>query len=150
MNAPLPHASGAPRQVVLRCDSRLENVEFIGRAVRALCATAGLAARECAHVELAFVEAANNVIRHAYHGEPGHPVQIVFTFDGAAIGLDVIDEGTPMPPRPSPVLDFDPADIPSLPEGGMGLYLIHSVMDQVEVLREDGRNVLRMHRRVAT
>ena len=144
---PLP--DGAARTVHLAIDSRLDHVELLARAVRALCATAGVPARDCAQVELALVEAVNNVIRHAYRGEPGHPVRVAFSVRDGQFAIEVEDEGLPMPPRPSPVLDFDPADVGSLPEGGMGLYIIHTVMDEVEFRRHDGVNAMVMRRRLA-
>jgi serine/threonine-protein kinase RsbW len=135
--------------VELRIESRLDLVGPLARAVRALCAEAGLEPRACAHVELALTEAVNNCIRHAYQHVPGLPVEVVFTRDGDQFTLEVTDEGRPMPTRPAPVLDFDPADLAHLPEGGMGLYLIHSVMDRVEYASRDGRNTLTMTRRLA-
>jgi len=144
-----PLDPGRTRSVTLRSDSSLACTELLTRAVRGMVAAAGLAPRACAHVELAVAEAVNNVVRHAYHGEAGHPVELVFTLEQGRFTIEVTDEGTAMPPRPAPVFDFDPADIASLPEGGMGLYLIHSVMDEVEYRSRDGRNSLFMRRRLA-
>ncbi len=139
----------SPRRILLRCDSRLDHVELLARAVRALCAGAKLDPRDCAQVELALVEAANNCVRHAYHHEAGHPLEVAFTqYDGYFV-VEVIDEGDPMPERPTPVLDFDPTDLENLPTGGMGLFIIHSVMDQVEYTSVDGKNTLAMTKRLA-
>jgi len=143
------HRDVPPRVITLRADSRLENVELLARAVRGLVAAAGLDGRECAHVELAVDEALNNVIRHAYALQPGHPIELVFTLDERCFTLEVADEGAPMAPRRAPVLDFDPGDLEHLPEGGMGLFIIHSVMDQVEYRSAGGRNSLVMTRRLA-
>jgi serine/threonine-protein kinase RsbW len=144
-----PLNEGAARIVRLEIDSRLDHVELLGRAVRALCSTAGVPARECAQVELALVEAVNNVIRHAYRGEAGHPVRVGFTLLDGRFSIEIEDEGLPMPRRSSPALDFDPGDVANLPEGGMGLFIIHSVMDHVEFRRHEGRNSMVMSRRLA-
>lgn len=138
-----------PRQLVLRCDSRLDHIELLARAVRALSATAALDPRDCAQVELAVVEAANNCVRHAYHMQAGHLIEVIYTIHDDHFVVEVTDEGTPMAPRPAPVLDFDPEDLQNLPTGGMGLFLIHSVMDQVEYGSVDGRNTLTMTKRLA-
>ncbi len=149
MSESLPHRTNEPRVVTLRIDSRLANVELVARAVRGLCNAAGMPGRECARVELALVEAVNNVVRHAYRGQAGHWVEVVFTAEEGRISLEVADEGTAMPPRATPVFDFDPSDLANIPEGGMGLYLIHSVMDTVEYHSRDGRNALVMTHRIA-
>ncbi len=137
------------REVTLRIDSRFDHVELVARAVRGLCAAAGMPGRDAAGVEIAVAEAVNNVIRHAYGCETGHPIDVAFVLERGRVTIEVSDEGTPMAPRTSPVLDFDPADVASLPEGGMGLFLIHQVMDQVEVRRHGERNTLAMSRRLA-
>jgi serine/threonine-protein kinase RsbW len=149
MSASHPLGTGGARQIQLSCDSRLDCTELLTRAVRGMVAAAGLPPRECAHVELAVAEAVNNVIRHAYHGEPGHPIELLFTLEDGRFTIEVSDTGTPMPERPSPVFDFDPQDVARLPEGGMGLFLIHSVMDEVEYRSRGGRNSLAMRRRLA-
>jgi len=149
MTGPHPLRPGDMRVVTLRMESRLDHVELVARAVRALCATAGLAGRECARVELAVAEALNNVIRHAYHGESGHPIEVTFVLESAQFTIEVADEGDAMPPSQPVVFDFDPADVAHLPEGGMGLYIIHSVMDRVEYRRLGDRNALSMSHRLA-
>ena len=149
MSGTHPIRPGASRAITLRADSRLDCTELMTRAVRGMVAAAGLPPRDCAHVELAVAEAVNNVVRHAYLGEAGHPIELVFTLEEDRFTIEVCDEGIPMPPRPSPSFDFDPTDIAGLPEGGMGLFLIHSVMDEVEYRSHDGRNALAMRKRLA-
>ena len=144
-----PLREGDVRVVTIRIDSRLDLVEMAARSVRALCATSGLPARECAHVELAVDEALNNVIRHAYHGEAGHPIEIAFALEANRFTIEISDEGEPMTRRAPAELAFDPGDIANLPEGGMGLYIIHNVMDEVEYHRFGDRNALTMSRRLA-
>jgi serine/threonine-protein kinase RsbW len=149
VNGPHPLPPGDMRLVTLRVESRLDHVELVTRAVRALCATAGLAARDCAQVELAVDEALNNVIRHAYRGEPGHMIDVTFAQESARFTIEITDEGEPMPEGRPVAFDFDPTDIAQLPEGGMGVFLIHSVMDEVEYRRLGDRNALTMTRRLA-
>ncbi len=149
MSAAHAQGPGGPRQVQLVADSRLDCTELLARAVRGMVAAAGLPPRECAHVELAVAEAVNNVVRHAYQGQSGHPIELLFTLEDGRFTIEVSDTGTPMPKRPSPVFDFDPTDVAHLPEGGMGLFLIHSVMDEVEYRSHGGRNSLAMRRRLA-
>jgi len=140
---------GEQRCVRLAIDSRLDHVELLGRAVRSLCTTVGVGVREAAQVELALVEAVNNVIRHAYHGRPGHVVEVTFTITHASLELEVLDDGEPMTRGRIAQLEFDPRDVPNLPEGGMGLLIMHSVMEQVTFSRHEERNRLVMSRRLA-
>lgn len=136
------------RSITLSVQSDLENVPLLGCAVHALCRDAGMSAVDTYHVELCLVEGVTNAIRHAYRQRPEHTVVVSLRFAKDRLALTVEDEGAPMPPRDTPpTLDYDPDDLASLPEGGMGLYLLHSLMDHVDYVSRDGRNVLTLERR---
>jgi len=149
VSAPRPRSVDGVRAVSLRIDSRLELVELVTASVRAMCVTAGLPERAGAQVALAVDEALNNVIRHAYRGEAGHPVDVAFTLEPGRFTVEIGDDGGAMPSGGSSTLDFDPDDLAGLPEGGMGLHIIRGVMDEVAYRRVGGRNTLRLSRRLA-
>jgi serine/threonine-protein kinase RsbW len=129
--------------ISLIVDSRYPNVGLAGAAVNRICAGAGLPELECYHVELSVVEAVTNSIKHSYAGKPGHKVQVDIRVDEADVSFEVSDTGIPRPetvgiPR---ALEFDPKNLDTVPVGGMGLFIMHQVMDEVSYERKDGRNV---------
>jgi serine/threonine-protein kinase RsbW len=134
------------REVSMRIDSRLENVALIGVALQRIAEELGFGESESYNLELCLVEALTNSIRHAYGGEPGHPVTARFTVLDEQLELRVLDEGAAVPEekRVPHDPDFDPDDLASVPEGGRGIFLIHALMDRVEYLREGAANVLLM------
>lgn len=135
-----------PHAIILTIDSRLENVGLLGVATRGIVRQLGFSEDEALNLELCVVEAASNCVRHAYHGEAGHPVLVRLTAGGERLKITVEDEGRPIPEdkrRPQPI-EFDPSDIESIPEGGRGVFLVHALMDTVEYGREGRRNVLVM------
>ena len=138
------------RAVLLRIDSRLENVRLVGRTAGTLSALAGLSSFDCAQVELCVVEAVNNCVRHAYGGEPGHAVDVKFSLAHDRLVMDVVDEGLAMPLGPAPSFEFDPHRLEHLPERGMGLFIIHAIMDQVAYASSNGRNTLTLVRLLAS
>lgn len=142
-------AGGSPRRVELRIGSRLEHVQLMAHALQSLCMESGLDARTSALVELALVEAINNVIRHAYGLEPDHTVEVGFECSADRLRFEVSDTGRSYAGALSPRFEFDPADTANLPEGGMGLHLIESIMDDVDYRSKDGRNTLIMTKRIA-
>jgi serine/threonine-protein kinase RsbW len=104
-------------------------------------------------VELCAVEAVTNAIRHAYRNEPDNEVSLTLNIRDDRLELEVVDTGTAMSPAQqqklaegSDVLDFDPSDHATLPEGGMGLQIIHKVMDEVSYKQEAGVNSLQLIR----
>ncbi|GLK79114.1 ATP-binding protein [Methylopila turkensis] len=142
-----------PGVVRLSIDSDLNQVEFIARAVRSLCDN--LLGREDAEaVELAVVEAMNNIIKHGYRGRRGEAVDVNVTLTRSEVEVEVVDHATPIPERivkgGEPLaFDFDATDVAGLPEGGMGLTLIRMSMDEVDYVSRPGENRLRMVKRIA-
>jgi len=135
-----------PRAITLSIDSRLENLAPLGIATRAASRELGLDDGDASRVELCVVELATNCIRHAYRGEPGHPVSVRITARTRELEIAVIDEGTPVPverrvPPPEPP---DPIDVQSIPESGRGIYIVHQLMDSVSYESEGVRNVVRL------
>jgi len=136
----------------LEIDSRLSDVALIGIAVRRLGAVV-LGEDIATELEIGVVEAVNNAIEHAYQWQAGHPVRVAVYLDDDTVRLDVADRGRPMPPGfnlcAAALPPFDPGDLDSLPEGGMGLALIRSAADEVSYASRDGWNVLTLIRRKA-
>ncbi len=105
---------------------------------------AGFSAQTQREVELAVGEALANVMRHSYGGDTTRPIDLRCVLRDGAFEVEVRDDGEP----------FDVADLPPPPDelraGGRGVYLMRTIMDTVEYLREDNRNLLRMTKRPAS
>lgn len=135
-------ASPSVRRLVWSIDSRLDAIRDVAVAVRDLCASDGLSEDDLYAVELVVMEALSNSVQHAYDGEPGHPIEVEARLDKGRFEVSIIDrgEGFVMPP---PVLpDADVETRGELAEGGRGLFLMHSLMDEVRYQRQGDRNVL--------
>jgi anti-sigma regulatory factor (Ser/Thr protein kinase) len=76
---------------------------------------------------LALQELGVNIVNHAYAGQTG---QILFTIEQSAtdVRILVIDNGLNAFSLPSEIIPPDPLD---LPEGGLGLFIIYQVFDEV-------------------
>ena len=137
---------GRSAKIRLLMESRLDQVFLAGLAVRGICSYAHLTEIEGYQIEVAVVEAVNNAIKHAYRQQPGHEVEVAITLTPDRITFQVCDQGEPMNSPISSGLDFDPRDIQNLPEKGMGLQIMTSVMDEVRYDTVGGRNVLTLSR----
>ena len=132
-------------KVRFQIESNLDEVALVGITVNALCSAIPLPDVEAYQIEMCVVEAVNNAIEHAYENMPGHPIEIRVSIDIDALKLIVRDEGRAMSGQSeNPALEYDPGNLDTLPEGGMGLYLIDSVMDEVSYQTEHGSNILTM------
>lgn len=98
--------------------------------------------------ELALEEVFMNVAMHGgYEGRPASAV-IEFQRDGEEILLVVSDDG----PAFDPLLLATPDTSLALEErqvGGLGVFLVREMMDDVSYARREGLNVLSMRKRLA-
>ncbi len=120
---------------------------MIGHAINKLCSLIPLSEVESYQTELCVVEACNNVIEHAYRYQPHHELEVVVSLYLDRITFEICDRGRPLDGQPPVALEYDPNDLANLPEGGMGLFLMNSIMDKIDYRSEDGRNVLTLEKR---
>jgi serine/threonine-protein kinase RsbW len=93
-------------------------------------------------VQLAVDEACSNIVEHACEGECGEEIEITCIDAKDRLTVMIRDHGRPFDPDSAPVPDLD-ADLEERPIGGLGVFLIKRLMDEIryEVLGEAG-NVL--------
>ena len=121
-----------PRTLELTITSEIENVSLLGLCVNKLAESCGMDEMERFHVELCIVEAATNVVLHAYEGAPGRRVTLLVNVGAESLMLRLQDDGKPIPEeRRGRPPDPEETEDALLREGGRGLYLIHKLMDRV-------------------
>jgi serine/threonine-protein kinase RsbW len=101
------------------------------------------------HVQMAVDEACSNVIEHAYQGQDKGEITLCCDCQDGEWVITVHDTGRPFDPAavPEPNLNVNLDDIKT---GGLGLYFMHQLMDQVEfTFNEEKGNKLRMVKREA-
>ncbi len=140
--------SALTKTITFLIDSKLENVSLAGVAVRGICNYLSLSEIDTYYLELCVVEAVNNAIKHAYDYEDGHAVEVNIAYSNREVTFNISDTGRKMDLYGPRRLDFDPDDLSMLPEHGMGLYIINSVIDEVTYLSDAGKNTLTMRKRL--
>ena len=108
----------------------------------------GLPRDAASSVELVLAEALNNTIEHALQRVTRKTqIEIRGDYKTGVLHLTIIDQGKPMPngavpTGPAPKLDVD---MPNIPEGGFGWYMIHSLARKIEYMRVGNTNHLNLH-----
>lgn len=133
------------RSIKLIIEGKIDNTALLGKAIRAICNTVVNDEVLLFNLELCLIEAVTNVINHAYHRKPGNYVEVIVSLDDRRVEFKVIDTGdsAPLPP-PKHELNYNPNDLTTWPESGMGLFLIHSIMNEVSYSHHEGKNILTM------
>jgi serine/threonine-protein kinase RsbW len=133
------------RTIHLSAEADFPSVRLLAAACHGVLDEWGLSAQRRSLLELAIVEAATNVVRHAYGGRGGR-VEVELAREGKEVDLSVVDSGAPFDPTcVPPPREPDPADPSTWPEGGMGLPIIRAACDELRYRSEGGRNRLTLH-----
>ena len=110
-----------------------------------LCSEAGLDDLAAFQLTCAIVEAVNNCIEHAYEGEPGHPISLLWRRSPDSVTVEIRDKGRSMP--------TPPPETPAIPEAnaesGRGWPIIHEWTDAATYTTEADSNLLTLTRRLS-
>ena len=118
-----------------------QDIRIADLALHELLESQGVSDDHIIPCELAFHELLINLIDHAYGGDPTRTIEIELTADSRSINIQTIDSGKPNNLDLSVISMPDPED---LFEGGYGLAIILSQMDQVSYQTENNKNVWRL------
>ena len=92
----------------------------------------------------AFGEAFNNIVNHGYRGRRDGMLDIEAEMTADRMILRLIDTGQSVAFN-----DVEPPDLDSLPESGMGVFMIHALVDDVQY-RGGSPNVLTLVKRTTS
>ena len=94
-------------------------------------------------IHLALEELVVNVMTHGQH-EKMHDIRVTLTSDDEAVSLEMMDDGLPFDPlndAPEPDLT---GQIEDRRVGGLGVFLVLDMADEVNYAREHGKNCFSM------
>jgi serine/threonine-protein kinase RsbW len=119
-----------------RIPAQLVAVRELAEVVREAARQAGLSDAGAIDLELAIVEAANNIVLHGYAGRAGE-IEMLACLDGG-LGVELRDTGIPIPPER--LADAPHAAVDA--EHGRGLAIIRACVDRMEYASAGGVNCL--------
>jgi serine/threonine-protein kinase RsbW len=134
--------NSAALELTLNFSRRLDYLHLTTGVSRLVCKTikeTDLPGNFPDEVELAVSEACTNAIRHTADADEQARVVINFRVDDARLVIEVKDQGSGFDMEDVPLPQFD-----EHPEGGYGLYIIRTVMDEVHYARGEDYNTLTM------
>ena len=116
------------RTVRLTIPAKPEYITLSRLALSGLARVRPLAEETLADLKLALTEACSNSVRHAYDETGGH-VSISFELRDDRLIVEVVDDGAGFEPEAAGVN----GDTAELSEGGLGIAIIRSIADEVEI-----------------
>lgn len=126
------------RRIVV--SGRLDQIEVIGRFVDECAISAGFDESTSYACQLAIGEACENIILHGYGGEGTGEIEVIIHTNPGELTIELLDNAPAFDVAKRPIENSLSNDDP--PIGGLGLRIIHRVMDQVEYKRDGDLNHL--------
>ncbi len=126
------------RTVRLRVPARPEYIALARLALSGLAELSSLSEEDVADLKLALTEAVSNSVRHAYDGGDGF-VSIAYELSADALQIEVVDDGAGFDPDVP-----EPAEGDELSEGGLGIAIIRTIADELEIVSRPGERGSRL------
>ena len=104
--------------------------------------------RIVADVNLALEEAITNIVLYAYDDTGDHQIGVLISLTDGLLTAELIDDGRAFDPLQVAAPDVS-ARLADRPIGGLGIYLVRHLMDDIQYRREGGRNHLVFTKRTA-
>jgi len=121
--------------------NHVDELPILAEKIEELADQWGLAMPLAMNINLALEEAVSNVIFYAFDDEKEHDIKIVISLENKILSIEIIDDGKPFDPtaRKEPDVSLPAEDRPI---GGLGIFLIRKMMDNVTYTRHNNLNTL--------
>jgi len=120
------------RTVRLRIPAKAEYITLSRLALTGLAKVSPIEEETLADLKLALTEAVSNSIRHAYANGSGH-VEIAYALSSTRLEIEVFDDGRGFDPERPLAIEGE-----ELTEGGLGIAIIRTVADELEIESRPG------------
>ncbi len=126
--------------------AKFEYLDEIREFVGAIATQGGFSDKEIYNIQLAADEAASNIIEHAYEGIKDALMEITCNMEGSTITISMFDKGKSFDPSNVKQPDVE-ADLSERQIGGLGVFLMRKIMDDVHYESNSKGNLLVMKKR---
>jgi|SRR5208337_3591098 len=135
----------SPRHLVV---TEISGIAVVSSALQELMNDHSFANEDILDTQLAVEEAITNVIVHGYRNQGGD-VGVTCRATRGIVEVQIEDAAPPFDPLSLPEPDLT-ADIEERQVGGLGIFLIRQVMDEIVYRHENGKNILVLVKRKTT
>lgn len=99
------------------------------------------------NINLVIEEAVSNIIFYAFDDNNKHKISISITLNNKLLAIEIIDNGKPF----NPLLQQQPdtnLPVEERPVGGLGIFLISQIMDEMNYARQKNQNILTLNKSI--
>ena len=131
----------------IRIKNQVNELERVNQFIEEICEELGLDMELQMNLNLVMEEMVSNVIFYAYPQETSAEIELIAESDGKELSFVLSDQGKEFDPTMKE--DADPNVNPMDRDiGGMGIYIVKNIMNQVTYQRLEGKNLLTMKKEI--
>lgn len=131
----------------IKISNKLDEIATLATFIEILGEELSLSAETVMNINLALEEAVANIIMYAYPPEEQHDILLKVTSTESQLIFLLTDKGVSFDPTQVEDVDLS-LSIEERPIGGLGIFLIRSIMNEVSYQRLDGKNLLIMKKNI--
>jgi serine/threonine-protein kinase RsbW len=124
--------------------SDIEEIPVVSARLEGAMNAYGFTAEEVLDTQLAVEEVITNIILHGYE-KPGGEIHLSCRFADNGIRIRVADSAPQFDPLSIPDPDLE-GDMDDRKIGGLGIFLLRQVMDDISYRYENGKNILTLEK----
>ena len=137
--------SSASTEDHIRLNADLGELERLTAWLDAFCDRHEIPDEAHYHSNLAVEELVINAIKHGRCSPAEGAIEVGVRLSGQELNITITDTGAPFNPLNAPPPDLT-SNLVDRPIGGLGIYLVRSLMNSVEYERQGGENRLRLRK----
>jgi serine/threonine-protein kinase RsbW len=126
--------------------NNLAEIELLTESIVNYCKENGIDEAACYDVRLSLEEAISNTIKYGYSDQLTHTIYVRVGIENQELLLEIEDDANEFNPLEAPSPDLN-LPVEQKPIGRLGIYLMRSIMDEVDYRRVGTKNILRMMKR---
>ena len=127
--------------------NRVEEIPCLAEFVETICESAGVSHSLMMNLDLALEEAVTNVMLYAYPEGTAGQVEVECMSEDGLLTFQIRDAGAPFDPTQQADADVT-LGVQERPIGGLGIFLVRQIMDDVRYERKNDKNVLTLVKRI--
>lgn len=139
----LAHVVPAQQECHLELHNDIKQISLLAEFIETIAEEKQLDETLAMNLNLALEEAVTNVILYAYPKETDGLVNIEAILKEHSLEFIITDSGVPFDPTAAPEADVT-LSADERPIGGLGIFMVRKLMDEVHYQRLDDKNVLKM------
>ena len=128
-------------------DNQIGELSFLAEEIEKLAEEWNLPMALAMNINLVIEEAVSNIIFYAFADNEKHEIKISISLNIDKLLIEIADNGLPFNPTLQQHPDIT-LPVEERPVGGLGIFLITQIMDEVSYVRQKNQNILTLNKSI--